>query len=334
MHKQVSWIVRGTFASVFALGIGFSAASAAEKIIIKAGYGTAGGPIHEGMVEFKKRIEAANSNVEVQIFPGGQLGSEGEIVGQLQAGITDMLPTTTGPLGQITPIYYALETPYVFLNEAQADKVLDGPVGEKILNALEPKGLIGLAFWENGFRQLTNNVRPIKTPEDFKGIKLRVQQNNLHIRYFKELGANPTPLPFTEIYNALATKIVDGQENPLSLISTNKFYEQQKYLSKTDHVYSAVPVYFSKPKWQKLPPDVQELVKKTVYDLRIWQREMGRTMQDDYIKDISQKTEVSILSDEEKKALQAAGHESYEWAKKQFGAEYKEALEAIAEAAK
>lgn len=305
-------------------------AFAGQKIVIKSGYGTAGGPIHEGMVEFKKRIEAANPNIEVQLFPGGQLGSEGEIVGQLQAGITDMLPTTTGPLGLIDKVFYALETPYVFLNEAQADAVLDGPVGDKLLKVLESKGLVGLTFWENGFRQTTNNIRPILKPEDFRGIKLRVQQNALHIHYFKGLGANPTPLPFTEIYNALATKVVDGQENPFALISTNKFYEQQKYLSKTDHVYSAVPVYFSAIKWMSLPLDVQKLVRDTVHDLRIWQRNRGREMQEEYIAEIGKKTEVARLTDEQKKAFQVAGKDSYDWARKEFGKAYGEILDAIA----
>lgn len=330
MRKLLERTIGCALVAALCLGV----AVAGEKIVIKAGYGTAGGPIHEGMLEFEKRIEAANPNIDVQLFPGGQLGSEGEIVGQLQAGITDLLPTTTGPLGQIDPVFFALETPYVFLNEAQADAILDGPVGERILKVLEAKGLVGLAFWENGFREVTNNVRPIKVPDDFKGIKMRVQQSNMHIRYFKDLGANPTPLPFTEIYNALATKVVDGQENPFALIATNKFYEQQKYLSKTDHVYSAVPVYYSKAKWNRLPADVQKLVKDTVYDLRLWQRQRGREMQEEYIADISKKTEVYRLTDAEKKAFQDAGKECYQWARKEFGAAYGEILDAIAAAAK
>ncbi|MCD8350852.1 MAG: DctP family TRAP transporter solute-binding subunit [Planctomycetaceae bacterium] len=315
--------------SITAVGIGH-----AGQIVIKAGYGTAGGPIHEGMIEFEKRIEAANPNIDVQLFPGGQLGSEGEIVGQLQAGITDMLPTTTGPLGRLHNVFYALEPPYELLNETQADTVLDGPIGEKMLQVFDSKGLVGLTFWENGFRQATNSVRPIVTPEDFKGIKFRVQQSTLHINFFKALGANPTPLPFTEIYNSLATKVVDGQENPLSLIATNKFYEQQKYLSKTDHVYSAVPVYFSKMKWMMLPPDVQKLVKDTVHDLRIWQRQRGRQMENEYIADIKQKCEVTILTDEHKQAFKDAGAEVYEWANKEFGPDYQEVLSAIAAATK
>ena len=231
-------------ASLILAGTSCAWAQSADKIVIKVAYGTAGGPIHDGALEFKKRLEGLNGRIEVQVFPGGQLGSEGEIIGQLQTGMTDMLPTTTGPLGQQNPIYYVLETPYIFINDAQADKVLDGPVGEKLLKGLEAKGLIGLSFWENGFRQMSNNTRPIKAPADLKGLKMRTQQNRLHMKYFTDLGANPTPLPFTEIYNSLATKLVDGQENPFSLISTNKFYEQQKFVAKTDHVYSSVPVYY------------------------------------------------------------------------------------------
>jgi tripartite ATP-independent transporter DctP family solute receptor len=304
------------------------------KIVIKVGYGTAGGPIHEAALEFKKRVEAANKNIDVQVFPGGQLGSEGEIIGQLQAGLTDMLPTTTGPLGQQNAIYYVLETPYVFLSEAKADKVLDGPLGQKFLKGLESKGLIGLAFWENGFREITNNVRPIKTPADLKGLKMRVQQNRLHIKYFSDLGANPTPMAFTEIYNGLATKIIEGQENPFSLIATNKFYEQQKYLSQTDHVYSAVPVFFSKVKWDKLTPDVQKLVRDTVYGLRLWERQRGRDMEKDYIAEITKKSQMTVLTEAEKAAFQKAAVPAYEWAKKEYGDTYSGLLAEVLDAAK
>jgi tripartite ATP-independent transporter DctP family solute receptor len=310
------------------------AGAQAGKFVIKIGYGTAGGPIHEGALEFERRVEKADPRVDVQVFPGGQLGSEGEIVGQLQAGITDLLPTTTGPLGQLDSVFYVLETPFVFLDEAQADKVLDGPVGEKILKVLEPKGLIGLAFWENGFREITNNVRPIIAPADLKGLKMRTQQNRLHIKYFTDLGASPTPLAFTEIYNALATKVVDGQENPYSLIATNKFYEQQKYVSQTDHVYSAVPVYYSKAKWNKLPADVQKLVKDTIYDLRLWQRERGRQMQKEYIAEISKKSQVSILTLAQKAEFQKAAAGAYAWAKKEFGKTYENLLDEVLAAAK
>lgn len=321
-------------ASLAVIGVSSALAQSGDKIVIKIGYGTAGGPIHEGALELKKRLQAANSRLDVQVFPGGALGSEGEIIGQLQTGMTDMLLTTTGPLGQQNPIYYVLETPYIFINYAQVDKVLDGPAGDKLLKGLDAKGLVGLAFWENGFREMSNNARPIKAPADLKGLKMRTQQNRLHMKYFTDLGANPTPLPFTEIYNSLATKMVDGQENPLSLIATNKFYEQQKYVSLTDHVYSSVPVYYSKSKWDKLPADVQKLVKDTVYDMRLWQRKLGRDQQKAYIDEISKKSQVVELSDAEKAAFQKAAEPAFEWAKKEYGAAYESTLKEVLEAAK
>lgn len=321
-------------ASLAVIGVSSALAQSGDKIVIKIGYGTAGGPIHEGALELKKRLQAANGRLDVQVFPGGALGSEGEIIGQLQTGMTDMLLTTTGPLGQQNPIYYVLETPYIFINYAQVDKVLDGPAGDKLLKGLEAKGLVGLAFWENGFREMSNNARPIKAPADLKGLKMRTQQNRLHMKYFSDLGANPTPLPFTEIYNALATKMVDGQENPLSLIATNKFYEQQKYVSLTDHVYSSVPVYYSKSKWDKLPADIQKLVKDTVYDMRLWQRKLGRDQQKAYIDEISKKSQVVELSDAEKAAFQKAAEPAFEWAKKEYGAAYESTLKEVLEAAK
>ncbi|MCG8479506.1 MAG: DctP family TRAP transporter solute-binding subunit [Spirochaetales bacterium] len=313
-----------------AFGNGQGEATDGEAFIIRVGYGTAGGPIHEAALEFERLIEEADPRIDVQVFPGGQLGSEGEIIGQLQAGVTDMLPTTTGPLGQINPIYYVLESPYVFLNEEQADRVLDGEIGRQFLDGLEDFGLIGLAFWENGFRQLTNNVRPIRTPEDLDGVRLRVQQNQLHIEYFGSIGASPTPLPFTEIYNALATNVVDGQENPFSLIATNRFYEQQDYVSKSDHVYSAVPVFFSASRWAELPEDVQDLVAATVYDLRLWQRNRGRELQAEYLSQIGGQAEVTELSDAEKARFREAALSSYEWATERYGEEYRALLDRVA----
>lgn len=321
-------------ASLMLVGTSCVWAQSADKIVIKVAYGTAGGPIHDGALEFKKRLESVNSRIQVQVFPGGQLGSEGEIIGQLQTGMTDLLLTTTGPLGQQNPIYYVLETPYIFINDAQVDKVLDGPAGEKLLKGMETKGLVGLTFWENGFRQMSNNTRPIKAPADLKGLKMRTQQNRLHMKYFTDLGANPTPLPFTEIYNSLATKLVDGQENPFSLISTNKFYEQQKFVSKTDHVYSSVPVYYSKMKWDKLPPDVQKQVKDTAHEMRLWQRQLGRDQQKAYIDEISRKSQVYTLTDAEKAAFQKAAEPAFEWAKKEYGAAYEATLKEVLEAAK
>ena len=305
-----------------------------ENITIRIAYGTAGGPIHDAALEFKRIIEEKDPRIEVQVFPGGQLGSEGEIVGQLQAGITDILPTTTGPLGQNNPIYYVLETPFIFLSAEQADKVLDGPVGQEFLKGLESQGLIGLAFWENGFRQMTNNVRPIIQPSDMQGLRMRTQQNQLHMRYFTDLGASPTPLPFTEVYNSLATNVVDGQENPFSLIATNRFYEQQRFVSQTDHVYSAVPVFVSKILWDRYPADVQQLVRDTIYDLRIWQRNRGRQLEGEYIAQISTRSEVTILTEAQKAAFQAAAGPVYQWAAQQYGSAYQNLLNRVLEAAK
>lgn len=304
-----------------------------ESFVIRVAYGTAGGPIHEAALEFERLIEEADPRIDVQVFPGGQLGSEGEVVEQLQAGTTDMLPTTTGPLGQHNPIYYVLESPYIFLNESQADSVLDGPIGEEFLDGLEEKGLIGLAFWENGFRQLSNDVREVRRPEDLNGIRLRTQENRLHMHFFEGLGASPTPLPFTEVYNSLATSVVDGQENPFSLIATNNFYEQQRFLSRTDHVYSAVPVYFSAARWSRLPEDVQELIATTVYDLRIWQRERGRELEQEYISQIQEETQVTILTDDEKAAFQQAGMDTYDWGRERYGAAYGDLLDRVLAAA-
>lgn len=316
-----------------ACGAGGDAPAAGSSTVIKIAYGTAGGPIHEAAEEFEKRVEAADSSIDVQVFPGGQLGSEGEVIGQLQSGLTDILPTTTGPLGQYDPAWYALEAPYVFLNESQAEVALDGEVGQDVLTSLESIGLVGITYWENGFRQMSNNARPIRAPEDLKGLKFRTQQNQLHIQFFSDLGANPTPLPFTEIYNSLATNVVDGQENPFSLIATNKFYEQQGYVSKTDHVYSAVPVFVSQAKWNSWSPEVQQLVSETLIELQPWQRDRGRNLEQEYIAEIETNSEVLILTDDEKEAFRTAAEDAYAWAAGEYGDAFTTTLTGLQDAA-
>jgi len=293
---------------------------------IKLGYGTnPGHPIDLASVKFEEEVEkkaaAAGYSVDVQLFPSAQLGSEKEMVEQLQTGSIDIVPTTTGPLGLFEPKFFLFDLPYIFLNYDHADATLDGEVGTEILASLESKGILGLAWWENGFRQLTNNKREIKAPSDLKGIKLRTMQNDVHIDYFKNLGASPTPLGFGEIYTSLQSGVIDGQENPFSIIATNNFHEVQPFVTQSDHVYSPVAVLASAAFMKELPEELQKIVKDTAFELRLYQRETGRAQQNYYINKIKEKSAIYVLSDEEKKAFQEAAYPTYKKFENKIGVE-------------
>ena len=168
------------------------------------------------------------------------------------------------------------DTPFLFTDPRQADQVLDGPVGRQVMDKLEEKGLVGLVYWENGFRNVTNSARPIEKLEDFNGVKLRVMPNPVFIDTFKRMGANAVPLPFSELFTALETKAVDGQENPFNTILSSKFYEVQKYLSVTNHVYSPWIVTVSKRWWDGLSATEQGILMQAAEKARDAEREDTR----------------------------------------------------------
>ena len=194
----------------------------------------------------------SGGKMKIRAFGAASLGSDVQMQQALIGGAQEMMVGSTATLVGITKEMAIWDTPFLFDNAEQADAVLDGPVGEKVKAKLEEKGLVGLVYWENGFRNLTNNKRAVAKLEDLDGIKLRVMQNNVFLDSFKTLGANAIPLPFSELFSALETKAVDGQENPFNTILSSKFYEVQKYLTVTNHVYSPWIVLVSKKYWDGL----------------------------------------------------------------------------------
>jgi tripartite ATP-independent transporter DctP family solute receptor len=183
---------------------------------------------------------------------------------------------STATLVGITKEMAVWDTPFLFTREQQADAVLDGPVGRQVMDKLEEKGLVGLVYWENGFRNLTNNTRPITKLEDFSGIKLRVMPNPVFLETFKLMGANAVPLPFSELFTALETKAVDGQENPFNTILSSKFFEVQKYLTVTNHVYSPWIVTASKRWWDGLSQTEQGIIMDAAKKARDFERQDTR----------------------------------------------------------
>ncbi|HDR28615.1 TRAP transporter substrate-binding protein [Rhodovulum sp.] len=177
--------------------------------------------------------------------PAGQLGGERDMIEGLQIGSMDVVITSTGPLGNFVPEIYALDLPFLFRDYDHARKVLDGEIGQELLAKIGENTLVGLAWTENGFRHVTNSQRPVRTPEDLQGLKLRTMENKVHMAAFTGMGAAPTPMAFPELFGAMQQGVVDGQENPITVITAAKFWEVQKHVSLTGHVYSPAVVLAS-----------------------------------------------------------------------------------------
>ena len=204
--------------------------------------------------------KASGGKMKVRAIGAAALGPDNQMQQALIGGAQEMMVGSTATLVGITKEMALWDTPFLFSNAKEADALLDGPIGEKIKAKLQDKGLVGLVYWENGFRNLTNSKRPVNKMEDFDGIKLRVMQNNVFLTSFNTLGANAVPMSFSELFGALETKTVDGQENPFNTILSSKFYEVQKYLTVTNHVYSPWIMLVSKKWWDGLSKDEQKVL--------------------------------------------------------------------------
>jgi TRAP-type transport system periplasmic protein len=226
---------------------------------------------------FAEQVEkASGGKMKVRAIGAAALGPDTQMQQALIGGAQEMMVGSTATLVGITKEMALWDTPFLFNNTKEADAILDGPIGTKVIDKLQPKGLVGLAYWENGFRNLTNSKRPVTKMEDLDGIKLRVMQNNVYLDSFRSLGANAIPLPFSELFSALETKTVDGQENPYNTILSSKFYEVQKYLSVTNHVYSPWIVLVSKKWWDGLSKDEQKILSDAAKASRDFERKDTR----------------------------------------------------------
>ena len=202
---------------------------------------------------FAREVERrTDGRYKVQTFYSSALGAERESVEGVQLGTLDLTLTSTGPLPNFVPDVAILDIPFLFRDYAHARAVLDGPIGQELLTKFPAKGMVGLAWAENGFRHMTNSKRPVNVPEDLRGLKMRTMENPIHIEAYRQFGILPTPMAFTEVFTALQQGTVDGQENPLSVITAAKLDQVQKYLSLTGHVYSPAVFLMNKAQWDKL----------------------------------------------------------------------------------
>lgn len=236
-----------------------------------------GHPLVTGAEKFAEIVAAkSGGKMKVNLFPGGTLGSDAANVSALQGGTIDIVVLNSGILASQVKDFEIYDFPFLFANPKEADAVVDGPLGQRLHAKLAEKGIIGLAYWELGFRQLTNSKRPITKVEDISGLKLRVIPNAINVDWVKALDANPTPLAFPELYAALEQKAVDGQENPLSVILANKFSEVQKYATLTNHQYNPQSMIFSKRVWDGLSAAEKKILQDAALEAAKYQRQVSR----------------------------------------------------------
>ena len=220
--------------------------------------------------------QKSGGKMKIQTFFDGSLGADVPTIQQLRTGTLDMVVTASSFMSTMVPSAAVFDLPFLFANEKEADAALDGKSGELLAQKLAGVGLVTLAFWENGFRNMTNSKHPITKMEDLKGLKMRALQNPIVVETFKAMGGFAVPMPFTEVYSALETKTVDGQENPVPIIESAKFYEVQKYLSMTRHIYNPGIVVYSKQLFDKMSPAEQAALRDCAQGARVEERRLNR----------------------------------------------------------
>lgn len=234
-------------------------------------------PISFGVKKFSDIVAArSGGKLKVREFPSLQLGNEMQQLSALAGGVQEMFAPGTAPVAGMVKDFALLDLPFLVDTPEQADALLDGPFGQALLAKLPEKGLVGLAFWENGFRHVTNSKRPIKRLEDLEGLKIRVQQNPVFIDTFKALKTNPVPMSFAELYGALESRALDAQENPYLITRSAKLYETQKYLSSTSHAYGVIALLVSKKFWDRLSADEQKILQAAAIEARDHERKISR----------------------------------------------------------
>lgn len=267
---------RALFAAMTAV-LACTAVQAQERTFKFALQNPKGHPLEMGAVKFAELVAAkSGGKMKVNVFPGGALGGDAANVSALQGGTIEFVQLNSGILASQVKDFEVYDFPFIFANAKEADAVVDGPFGQKLHAKLAEKGIIGLAYVELGFRNISNSKKPINTVDDIAGLKLRVIPNAINVDWVKALGANPTPLAFPEVYAALEQKAIDGQENPLSVILANKFYEVQKHLALTNHQYNPQSLIFSKKVWDGLSEAERKIIKDAAVEASAYQRKVNR----------------------------------------------------------
>jgi tripartite ATP-independent transporter DctP family solute receptor len=263
--------------TICCLALGLRTAKAATRTFKLAHAVSTTAPYHLGAEKFVDILkERTGDRFDIQIFPNKQLGSERSLVEQLQIGSVDLVVTSTGPLGGFVPEMLVVDLPFLFRNTQHVDHVFEGPIGNTLLANLQKAKIKGLAFWENGFRNLTNNRRPVLQPEDCRGLIIRTMENEVHLESFRLLGVNPTPMAWGEALTALKQGTIDGQENPINIIYTHGIYDLQKNLALTAHFYSPALLLMNLKEFESLSPSDQKIFQEAARDAGRYEKEVIR----------------------------------------------------------
>ncbi|WP_354442128.1 TRAP transporter substrate-binding protein [Ottowia thiooxydans] len=270
-------LLRSLAAASLCVAIAFPVMAQQERVIRFGHLNNTDHPVSFGVKRFSELLATkSGGKMKVQEFPANQLGNEQQQQSALQGGVQQMYSPATTSLAGIVKEFGVVDFPFAVSTFEQADALLDGPLGKALIDKLPEKGLVSLGYWDLGFRNVTNSKHPINKPEDLAGLKIRVIPNPVFLDTFKAFKANPVPMPFAELYGALESKAVDGQENPFAVILSNKFYEVQKFVSATNHVYAANIILVSKKFWDTLTPNEQKWMQEAANESRSYQRQVSR----------------------------------------------------------
>jgi TRAP-type transport system periplasmic protein len=280
-------------------------------------------PVGNGVAKMASCLaQKSGGKMKLQGFWGGALGGDLQATQALRSGTQEMVVTSSSPLVGILPDLGVFDLPFLFANEKEADTILDGPFGKYIADKLPAVGLVNVSYWENGFRNLTNSRKPVTKVEDFPGLKVRVMQNNIFLDTFKTLGANALPMAFQEVFAALETKAIDGQENPFVTIDTSKMYEVQKFLSVTRHAYTPMLILYSKTLFDKLSADEQKAVVDCAAEGQKEQRMVSRALESKSLANVKANgMQVNEIAPDEQKRMRDAVKPVYERASATIGKE-------------
>jgi tripartite ATP-independent transporter DctP family solute receptor len=263
----------------------------AQNVKLTLGHGAApGNPRHEAAVKFAELVKAKTAGrIEIQVAPSAQLGDDAAMVSALRSGTLDLSANSQGAVSTVVPEYSALGLPFLFSDIQKAWGVLDGPIGEELAKRTAAKGMVVLGYWDNGIRHVSNNKRPIKTPGDLKGLKIRTPPDAMTVDIMQALGADTQQIKFAELYVALQQGVVDGQENPLANVASAKLYEVQKYLSLSGHKYESNPFLMGKRSWERLSAADQKIFQEAAAEATRLQRKLSKEADDRLVGELKAK---------------------------------------------
>jgi TRAP-type transport system periplasmic protein len=315
---------------VLALMTGAAQAQFADRTIRVSNGVNQDHPVGNGVAKMTACLATkSGGKMKLQAFWGGALGGDLQATQALRSGTQEMVITSTSPLIGILPDLGVFDLPFLFGNEKEADAILDGDFGKYISDKMPGVGLVNLSYWENGFRNLTNSKKAVEKPEDFAGLKVRVMQNNIFLDTFKTVGANAIPMAFQEVFAALETKAIDGQENPFVTIDTSKFYEVQRFLSVTRHAYTPFMVLYSKTLFDQLSADEKKALTDCAAEGQAEQRKVSRAQGETALANLAkQGMRINLIAPEQQARMRDAVKPVYERAKPVVGAETVDRMQA------